>query len=515
MVWARLWTYYYWYGWMYNDSWYYAAQGTPNRPPTADTFTPNGSAGNSAKFTFVYSDPDGYGNLSNVQFLVGSSLSWSPSYACWISFYPGTNALYLSTDSGGGVIGPAYLNGTGTLENSQCSVNSGGSWVEQQGSTTLKLNVDLKFKQQSFSGAKYVFMFAQDAQGSQSGWIYRGSWTVPGWTPPLSPGTRLEMNVGPVPFDYYSYSNLNCQPGHGDCAWNPEARFIPSCSSNTSVRQCYRNVMSGYQSQGVTGARFQYALCGGGYSTALRNCGLAPQQQFPNPFVPNASIYFDSAWRTKIDAFFEDLYAFGLYEITPSSEMQGWDNSECIRIGVCQPYAPNQEGGFVKGTFSGPPETNLNTCEAVTTVLRFYPTLPFGWLFHEDQSDPNDDRGPGPYLNGLNNSFNCAPPNPIFVGWQNIYTVVSNVVASARQHNLAFTEMDMQNEVDMVNFTVYERLLADNRHLNSQGMFENVLVNYWNIMYYYNDMMRVTHSAQGSGQSSKPDFDCPSVYGVS
>lgn len=53
----------------------------------------------------------------------------------------------------------------------------------------------------------------------------------------ISP-SRLEVNLGPLPVDQYTYSNLN------------SSGLVSGCSASTSIRACYQSILSGYASQG-------------------------------------------------------------------------------------------------------------------------------------------------------------------------------------------------------------------------------------------------------------------------
>ena len=72
--------------------------------------------------------------------------------------------------------------GTGaTLQNSQCSLNMATTSVTQSGNT-LTLNLATTFES-AFTGVQNVFMYAGDVSGSNTGWVQRGTWTVPGSGP--------------------------------------------------------------------------------------------------------------------------------------------------------------------------------------------------------------------------------------------------------------------------------------------------------------------------------------------
>ncbi len=80
----------------------------------------------------------------------------------------------------------------------------------------------------------------------------------PGQTTVSSP-SRLEVNLGPIPFDAYDQS----PSGH-----------IPGCSAAT-VRQCFQTALSGYAAQGVRTVRFQFGLRGAAGSTPMSSTGIS------------------------------------------------------------------------------------------------------------------------------------------------------------------------------------------------------------------------------------------------
>jgi hypothetical protein len=68
--------------------------------------------------------------------------------------------------------------GSGRLENSQCIVDLAATSVTLSGNIAT-LTVGIEFKP-AFRGDKSVYMFAQSVTGLATGWVTRGSWSVPG-----------------------------------------------------------------------------------------------------------------------------------------------------------------------------------------------------------------------------------------------------------------------------------------------------------------------------------------------
>jgi hypothetical protein len=146
--------------------------GSANAPPEPVSVTSNSSSGSSQTFAFNFSDPNGATDIVSTQMDINAQLS--AANACYFYYSRASNALYLANNAGAWQ-GPVTVGSAGTLSNSQCSVNVGGSSVSASG-TTLTLNLAISF-QAAFAGAKGIFMEVQSAT-QDSGWSNLGSWTV-------------------------------------------------------------------------------------------------------------------------------------------------------------------------------------------------------------------------------------------------------------------------------------------------------------------------------------------------
>jgi hypothetical protein len=144
-------------------------------PPVAASVIPSSGSGASQTFSATFSDPGGYASISTAQVDFASSLTGSG--ACWVYFAGGSNLIYLSNDAGSGWLGPLTLETSGTLQNSQCSINLASSFSATSGNT-LALNLAITFPA-GFAGAKHAYAYVQDAGGLNSGWQPLGTWTVP------------------------------------------------------------------------------------------------------------------------------------------------------------------------------------------------------------------------------------------------------------------------------------------------------------------------------------------------
>ncbi|HZU24736.1 MAG TPA: Ig-like domain-containing protein, partial [Bryobacteraceae bacterium] len=157
-------------------------------PPTVVSLSPSSGSGSSATFTAVYSDPNGIADLSQVQLLVNTGVA--AANACYLTYYPQTNLLYLRNDAGTALLSPALTPGSGTVSNSQCTLNAAGSSAGVSGNN-LTLNVSLTFSN-SFVGAHNVYLYASGFSGQNSGFIQKGS-----WTPSAGAGPPTVVSVSP------------------------------------------------------------------------------------------------------------------------------------------------------------------------------------------------------------------------------------------------------------------------------------------------------------------------------
>jgi hypothetical protein len=171
-------------GWQNRGAW------TPNpaTTPSAVLVSPSSGSGTPQTFTYLYSNADGYQNITNAYALLGDSSSWTNS--CGVMYVPQSKGLSLMKDDGSGWLGPITIGQTGTLQNSQCTLNGGGSSASGSG-TNLTLNLAISFSS-SFFNMKKHFMRASDvAHNLDSGWQDMGTWV------PNMPATPSAVSVSP------------------------------------------------------------------------------------------------------------------------------------------------------------------------------------------------------------------------------------------------------------------------------------------------------------------------------
>lgn len=191
----------------------FVVAGGGNSAPAANQVSPASGTGGSQVFTFTFSDPDGWQNLSVVNVLVNFWLDGRQ--ACYLAYTPASGTLYLVDDAGnaGGPYQAMSLPGSGLVSNSQCIVRGNNSSVTASG-TTLTLTLNIEFRS-SFAGTRIVYLAARDTAGGNSNWQRLGVWTVPGL--PLTSPAVVSMSpqrgsgAGPVAFTFQFYDGDGAQ----------------------------------------------------------------------------------------------------------------------------------------------------------------------------------------------------------------------------------------------------------------------------------------------------------------
>ncbi len=145
-------------------------------PPTPVGVSPSSGSGLSQTMTFTFRDPRGWQDLGVVNVLVNSALDGR--VGCFLAYARTINVLYLVNDAGDGLLPGLVLNGTGSVGNSQCTINGATTSASGTG-TDLTLTLGITF-QSSFAGNKIVFQAARDVVETNSGWQALGVWQIPG-----------------------------------------------------------------------------------------------------------------------------------------------------------------------------------------------------------------------------------------------------------------------------------------------------------------------------------------------
>ncbi len=142
-------------------------------PPSVVSVAPSSGGGVSQTFSFVYSDADGYADLSGAVILVNSYLG--ANNACYLGYSRTSNIIGLANDAVT-AWDVRTFGSAGVVENSQCALNLGASSASGSGNL-LTLNLALTFKP-AFAGAKLVYTHTIDTGGQGTGWQQAGIWTV-------------------------------------------------------------------------------------------------------------------------------------------------------------------------------------------------------------------------------------------------------------------------------------------------------------------------------------------------
>lgn len=149
---------------------------------TAVSVTPSSGSsvpGTSQIFTQVYSDTAGAGDISEFWTFFRPSFASNPTdHACYVHWTKSGNQVYLTTDSASQpnpFQGPLTMGQPGTLSNSQCTLDVGGSSVVASGNN---LTVTLKESfTPSFIGLQQNWLDADNGVNG-SGWHQLGTWNV-------------------------------------------------------------------------------------------------------------------------------------------------------------------------------------------------------------------------------------------------------------------------------------------------------------------------------------------------
>ncbi|MEK7404286.1 MAG: hypothetical protein AAB225_04190, partial [Acidobacteriota bacterium] len=157
-------------GWQQVGSW---TAGGSRYPPSVVSVAPSSGGGVSQTFSFVYSDADGYADLSGAVILVNSYLG--ANNACYLGYSRTSNIIGLANDAVT-AWDVRTFGSAGVVENSQCALNLGASSASGSGNL-LTLNLALTFKP-AFAGAKLVYTHTIDTGGQGTGWQQAGIWTV-------------------------------------------------------------------------------------------------------------------------------------------------------------------------------------------------------------------------------------------------------------------------------------------------------------------------------------------------
>lgn len=189
-------------------------------PPSTLSVTPSSGAGATQSFQFQFSDPGGVANIAALY----ADLGVTAVNTCYVTYQVGM--LYLAADNG--FFGsPLPIGGSGTLANSQCSINVGSSSISGSG-TNVTLTLAVTFSV-AYSGPHTNYAVAYNNEGLNSGWQDVGTWwagtvmtslNLSDFQTCIGPyGTANTCTLAPGTYPVYGYATLNI--GRGGTSTSP------------------------------------------------------------------------------------------------------------------------------------------------------------------------------------------------------------------------------------------------------------------------------------------------------
>jgi hypothetical protein len=233
---------------------------------------------------------------------------------------------------------------------------------------------------------------------------------------------------------------------------------VAGCDANRSYRSCFQAMLSNYASQGVTGIRFMFDL-----NTPT------------GPLASDGSL--NSTWLEGLNLAFSDIKNSGIRDITITPSWANWGHGQVLTV--------------------------HDDCKNTDKAFKFYRTSPIPYEVDTDY----------PYNEVGNLSYKCAPKNPIFIGWNNIYNVFSNILSQAQSAKLNVEEFDVVNEINVFWFSIHARFIYDNMHASSGDL--NVYGHMRNLMAQFGFKPGSVTYSVASFNVTQTNFDCKSAYGDS
>ncbi len=164
-------------------------------------------SGTTQTLVFRFTHTSGFAQLGVVNALINQYLNGD--FACYIAYSQPLGVLYLVNDlgPGSGISAGLTLGGTGSVSNSQCTINSAGSSAVGSGNTlTLTLNVTYKA---AFLGNKVIYVAAGDQSGNSTGWSTVGATIVPETAPVFPRAGTMSPPTGTTATATLAYTFLD------------------------------------------------------------------------------------------------------------------------------------------------------------------------------------------------------------------------------------------------------------------------------------------------------------------
>ncbi|HWQ57037.1 MAG TPA: hypothetical protein VN442_25350 [Bryobacteraceae bacterium] len=150
-----------------------------NHPPRLGKLLPAKGAGLRQTFTFRYSDPDGYADITDAYVMINSGYT-NGANTCWLHYNRADNSIRLSYDNTPSTLAwqPALILGSRSAQrNSQCSIDVAAATAKGSGDQ-LAVTLPVTFSS-TWRGVKNVYVFVRDKGGATAGYAAVGTWTVP------------------------------------------------------------------------------------------------------------------------------------------------------------------------------------------------------------------------------------------------------------------------------------------------------------------------------------------------
>jgi hypothetical protein len=221
--------------------------------------------------------------------------------------------------------------------------------------------------------------------------------------------------------------------------------YSQSCPPGSTIRGCFQTILANLRDQQVSGIRIIVPFCSAD-SQALAGCGQPTDQVYWNK---NANPGLK--WITGVRDFFDDVYTY--LRSNPPRDFP------LPRVAISLTYGPG--GAIVQ---SKPKDETVPAsgvqghCADTPDTVYFYPQYPSGV------------KQGGEKIGLLNpQAYNCAPKNPFFVGWNNTFNVINDMLAVA-QGKVVVSELELEQELWLIGHTTDLRLIYDNSSPESAGL---------------------------------------------
>jgi hypothetical protein len=161
-------------GWVQTSTWNLTIV---NQPPTVFPGVPTFSTINPQTFFLTGKDPDGYGDIYRMYFLVNPTPD-IPANSCHGFYDRASNAFYLYNDTLTALLGPLTARSAGTLQNSQCVVNGNASFLVSASGTDLTISLGLALQGSYTGSSQKLYLWVKDTQNHDTGWVQASTWNL-------------------------------------------------------------------------------------------------------------------------------------------------------------------------------------------------------------------------------------------------------------------------------------------------------------------------------------------------